>query len=261
MKHRRFLYEWLKALVGATNMSNILLKHKWIQSSTLFKYYNYCATRDTALTTLSLTVFTRFLCKVSHISELAGLLHFERKRKSNSSERARYILLLDSKSKCMKDQLVSKDYSTLEDDDISSLIFNNLAPNPTTTHLSSPTRQQTNIQIVSPSARTTSINEKYIVAVPEQIRTTKVQTGSLLSPQSASTCQRNMHTRRENVSNKTQTEQVAVQKDPLLILANVATSFPSSSSQQMHTTSHTTSNITQHKQSSTSSPLHAKYCS
>jgi hypothetical protein len=138
MKHRHF-YEWLKKLVGATNiMSNILLKQKWIKSGTLFKYYNYCATLDTTLTTLSLIVFNRFLCKVSHISKLAGLLHCERKRLGTSnSERATYILLLDSKSKCMKDELVSRDYSTLEDDDISSLILNNLTPNPTTTHLSS----------------------------------------------------------------------------------------------------------------------------
>jgi hypothetical protein len=251
MKHRH-LYEWLKKLVGATNMSNILLKHKWIKSGTLFKYYNYCATCDTTLTTLSLIVFTRFLCKVSHISGLAGLLHYERKRLGTSkSQKATYLLLLDPKTKCMTDKLRPTDYSTLEDDDISLLIFNNLTPNPTTTHLSSPTQRRTNIQIVSPSARTTSMNEKYIDAVLEQIRTTKVQTGSPLGPQTTSTCQRNMHTLPEQISITTITVQKDV--DPLIILANVATSFPSSSSQQMHTISHTTSNITQHKQPSTSS--------
>jgi hypothetical protein len=58
------------------------------------------------------------------------------------------MLLLDSKSKCMKDELVSRDYSTLEYDDISSLIFNNPITNATTTHLSSPIQQPRNILVI-----------------------------------------------------------------------------------------------------------------
>jgi hypothetical protein len=103
---------------------------------------------------------------------------------------------------------ISRDYSTLEDDDISSLIFNNPTTNTTMTHLSSTIQQPTNIQVVvSPSSSTTTMIQECMDAVSEQI-------------------------------SRTTEQDVTVQKDIdlLLILANVPTSFSSLSSQHSQAT-------------------------
>jgi hypothetical protein len=115
---------------------------------------------------------------------------------SETHHNVMYILLLDTNNKCSKDQLCSGIYSTLEDDYISSLIFNSPTTNPPKTHLSSPIQQSAN---TLPSSSTASIHQKCMNGVSEQI-------------------------------SKTIEQDVTVQKDKdplLLILVNVATSFPS----------------------------------
>jgi hypothetical protein len=147
------LIPWIKKLL-ALRVVSILVKYKWIQVGTLYKYFNHCRENEyhNDLAPMTLRTFTRSVTRIGNMPEFSEVLHSNRKR-NGENKISTYILLLDYNKKCEKNQLDHKKYSTFNDDSIASLIFNNITPpsTPPSTSSTTSTIQTTTPTLTLPS--------------------------------------------------------------------------------------------------------------